>query len=119
MPEKTEEITATKCIVGRHYIIDNPSLIKVSVIKEKFIDQMPFLATKHGTKILGEHIDWIGQTRAYVICRTDDSVLRRITQADLISQYSYELHTELGYDKKEVLAKAQKIVAEIPQLFTT
>ena len=111
-------------LANEHTVIEDGVLIKGRVIKRTFLEQMPYLPY---SQIAGE-TEIIGQTETsprVIVVRVNGNTLARIKVVDYVS-YLYGYYC-IGERKKEdpfpagriqeLMNKARKEVAGIPQLF--
>jgi hypothetical protein len=105
----------SKCLAGSNYLITNPQIIRISVIKKKFVDQMDYWHIKiDDPPILATQVEFLGQVNGHIICRFSDSRLKKISAGDLIGCYVEELSAERD---PMAIEKAKEIIDQIPQLF--
>jgi hypothetical protein len=90
-------------------LVDNPTLIKVMVVKEKHVDQMPKLEN------IPEGFEVVGATRAFVVGRHGNQLIR-IHKSDY-SQRLMDRAQGQGRDYEAVRAAVAANVNNLPQLF--
>lgn len=120
---------STKPLVGEKKIVENASLIKVQVIKQKHVDQIKELNLKHGDSFTDLEMIILGRCDQWIIFSDQTKTLRKMARIDFI-QYSIEEDSRIDHEKFKALgsreqSKVERNMADaigksldaIPQLF--
>ncbi len=117
----TKEIKVeTKYIAGSNYIVTNPEVVKVKVIKQKYIDQMldlhEMLRSNEPINLLESNIRFIGCTGQTVVLIYNGE-FRATQKMDLDKKYTEELLASKADDYVAARKMAGDIIDAIPQMF--
>ncbi len=103
MPKEVKEVG----LVGGLQIVKDIELVKIKVIKEKYVEQMNTLTVD---ELKDRNNEIVGRTRAFVLFRKPPGEIKRLHQSDMLT-YFRELimgdGKEIGYQEAIELSNWQ------------
>lgn len=105
-----------KNIIGGIGLIENPELIKVKVIKGKYVEQMSPLSMP---ELESKKVEIVGRTRIHVIFRTETGEFKKFHNLDMMVYLRKEmmLKNPTIIDMREATPMANQEYERIPFIF--
>jgi len=124
MPDPTVQDIRMPSGVRVPTLVADPTLIKIRAIKRKYVDQIPQYGGTHGATLPGAwHLEVIGATDAWVVCRRGSSPyllkIHRVSWVDHLCEGIRKEPDEEGFGARLRACRedAAKQIEAYPQLF--